>query len=155
MLPSLHTTGSEKKMYRYEENLVEDFTQLISDLKNPFSIEGFAFEFFFVSGRTDIIGRSHDGSLFCFEAKLTKWKKALNQAYRNTAFAHYSYVVLPEKTAENARKHEIEFKRRKVGLCYIKNNGIDVEIPAKKTTPLQPWLTRNAFEHIKMNYSYG
>lgn len=142
-------------MYRYEANLVDDFTNLISDFNNPFSIEGFAFEFFFRSGRTDIIGRSHDGNLFCFEAKLTKWKKALNQAYRNTSFAHYSYVILPKKAAENAKIHEIEFKRRKVGLCFINDNSIDVEIPAKKTIPLQPWLTRNAFKHIELNYSYG
>ncbi len=59
-------------------------------------------EFFYSRGRTDVVAVAEDENLITFEAKLTDWRTALHQAYRNTCFAHASYVVLPKKTALTA-----------------------------------------------------
>ena len=47
-------------------------------------------EFFDSRGRTDVVAVDQDETLIAFEAKLTDWKTALHQAYRNTCFAHTS-----------------------------------------------------------------
>ena len=78
-------------MYSLEAHLVNDFKNHIKDPQNLFSISDFASEFDYRNGRVDIIGQSGRGYLLSFEAKLYDWKKALNQAYRNTSFSHYSY----------------------------------------------------------------
>jgi hypothetical protein len=136
-------------MYSLEKNLVKDFEDHIEQGQAPFSVSSLAFEFDYRNGRVDIIGKSHDGSLLSFEAKLTDWKKALNQAYRNTGFSHYSYVVLPRDVAVKARKHSYEFTRRKVGLCFVDDMKIGVEIPALRMTPIQPWLTESAMRLLE------
>src|SRR5438105_2952246 len=73
-------------------------------------------EFFYSRGRTDVVAVDEDESLIAFEAKLSDWKTALHQAYRNTCFAHSSYVVLPKKTALVAFRFVGEFEKRGVGL---------------------------------------
>lgn len=137
-------------MYKYEANLVEDFLIQLTKPENLFGVDDFAVEFNYQNGRTDIIGKSNDGEIIAFEAKLEKWQKALNQAFRNTSFSHYSYVLLPEKAAMRARKYADEFKRRSVGLCSFHNSKVCIEISASKNKPLQPWLTETAFSYISM-----
>lgn len=136
-------------MYSLEKNLVEDFEHHLELGQAPFSVSSLAFEFDYRNGRVDIIGKSDDGALLSFEAKLTDWKKALNQAYRNTGFSHYSYVVLPRDIAAKARKYLYEFTRRKVGLCFVDDTKIGVEIPASRITPIQPWLTESALRLLE------
>ena len=137
-------------MYSYEANLVEDFLVQLTKPQNAFRVDDFAVEFNYQSGRTDIVGKSNDGEIIAFEAKLNRWQKALNQAYRNTSFSHYSYVLLPEKAAKSAMKYADEFKRRSVGLCSMHGSSIRVEIMAVKNKPLQPWLTESASSYISM-----
>lgn len=136
-------------MYSLEKDLVEDFKHHLGVGSGPFSVSSLAFEFDYRNGRVDIIGKSHDGELLSFEAKLTDWKKALNQAYRNTSFSHYSYVVLPSVVAAKVTKYSHEFTRRKVGLCFVDDSEISVEIPASRTTPIQRWLTESAMRLLE------
>jgi hypothetical protein len=134
--------------YVLESQVVDDFENIINGLKNPFGIDGLAFEFNYISGKADIIGESKGGDLVAFEAKLKKWRVALNQAYRNSSFAHYSYVLLPEKSCNMALKEEREFIRRGVGLCSLNSAGISIEIQASRKRPIQPWLTKSALKYI-------
>src|SRR2546427_5324293 len=61
------------------------------------------FFFFNDTATTEIYTLSlHDALPISFEAKLKDWRYALDQAYRNTCFAHKSYVVVPEATALTA-----------------------------------------------------
>lgn len=136
-------------MYSLEKHLVEDFEHHLGAGGAPFSVSSLAFEFDYRNGRVDIVGKSYDGELLSFEAKLTDWKKALNQAYRNTSFSHYSYVVLPMGFAPKVAKYSQEFTRRKVGLCFVDDSEIRIEIPASKTTPIQPWLTESAMRMLE------
>ena len=139
----------EVKMYSYEAHLIDDFKSQISKENPVFKFNSIAFEFNYINGRTDIIAKKGDDCLIAFEAKLKKWKKALNQAYRNTSFAHYSYVILPVVNISNALKNSFEFTKRGVGLCSISSEGISIEIEAKKNKPLLPWLTENAICYIE------
>jgi hypothetical protein len=101
-------------------------------------------EFQYPEGRADIIGSSSRSEVTAFEAKLDKWRVALHQAYRNSFYAHYSYVILPANRRLVALRHRHEFERRGVGLCTVNEKGIHIEIEACRKEPLRLWLTRNA-----------
>jgi hypothetical protein len=135
-------------MYRLERCLVEDFEGNIKRADNVFAISDFALEFFYINGRTDIIALTNDGNLIAFEAKLNRWRIAMNQAYRNSAFAHYSYVLIPKNFIDNVLRHQHESERRGVGLCSVDPSGIEIEIFSKRKEPIQPWLTNAALSYI-------
>lgn len=139
--------------YRLESDLVIDF---VSSLSNPglqkWGSLSVATEFNYVRGRTDVIAVNHAEQIIAFEAKLTRWRDALHQAYRNTCFAHFSYIVVPEKVAMYAIQFSDAFCRRSVGICYLSNNHICVPIEATYCTPLQDWLTARAITSaLEMN----
>jgi hypothetical protein len=135
-------------MFDRESELVTALERRLSEDECPFDHLMIAFEFDYHEGRIDVVGRNGKGELFGFEAKLTYWQKAVHQAYRNTSFTHYSYVVLPEAVAKKAVRARHEFERRGIGLMSITEHGILIEIPAAKKTPLRPWLTDSALEYI-------
>jgi len=115
---------------------------------SPFFKIKYAFEFYYNNGRTDNIGKARDGALIFFEAKLTHWRIALNQAYRNSSFVHFSYVILPRESILNALKRRHEFEKRGVDLCSIKSSEIEIEIPVLRKSPIQPWLTEMAINYV-------
>jgi hypothetical protein len=101
-------------------------------------------EFFYSRGRTDVVAVAQDESLIAFEAKLTDWRTGLHQAYRNTCFAHSSYVVLPKRTALAAFRFAGEFEKRGVGLCYVDDSALVVLRMSSHNKPLEPWLAYDA-----------
>lgn len=131
-------------MFANEDALTRVFGEAVSNGDAPFSPCFVAREFDYREGRTDMVASDHEGDLFAFEMKLEKWRDALHQAYRNTSFAHFSYVVLPCATALRAARWRHEFARRGVGLCSVNDDGVKVEIEAKRFVPLRPWLTESA-----------
>ncbi len=135
-------------MFDSEETLVRAFDAALLKENSPFSPDCIAMEFDYREGRTDLIISDVQGNLIAFEMKLEKWKQALHQAYRNSSFAHYSYVVVPSRTAQKAAKLEQEFLRRGVGLCSVEGTQIRIEINARRAEPLRPWLTESAIEYI-------
>ena len=135
-------------MFESEEHLTQFFDTALSNEHSPFSPECIAWEFDYREGCTDVIVSDSQGDLLAFEMKLEKWRQALNQAYRNSSFAHYSYVVVPSQTARRAARQEHEFLRRGVGLCSVDGFRIRIEIDARRTEPLRPWLTESALEYM-------
>ena len=132
-------------MYSREDALVNDFISCIP--KSPFAKDGLlgvSKEFNYNRGRADIILMTFDNEVVAFEAKLQKWREALHQAYRNTCFAHSSYIIVPKDVAERAAQYEIEFAQRLVGICYVNNNKIVIARKAIKSIPIQEWLLRRA-----------
>ena len=115
---------------------------------SPWGKVSLAKEFNFSRGRTDVIAVDEDGSLHAFELKLEKWSCALTQAYRSTSFAHFSYVVVPEKVVGRALRHAEDFKKRSVGICSIGRDGLNVVLPAVHTMPIQPWLAQAAISAV-------
>lgn len=136
--------------YSLERDLVHDFIECLSS--SSFSAQGplkLAKEFNYNRGKVDVIALTTKNEIIAFEAKLDKWRDALHQAYRNTCFANYSYVIVPEKTAKRAMKHFKEFDNRAVGLCYISEGELIIAQKAARSEPLQPWLTNKATESLE------
>ncbi len=135
-------------MFENERNLTQIFNTALEDEGSPFTLKCIAEEFYYKEGRTDVIISDQNDNLIAFEMKLEKWKQALYQAYRNSSFAHYSYVVVPSTTALRAAKQTHEFVRRGIGLISVDESGINIEIKAKCAEPLRPWLTEIAVKYM-------
>ena len=127
--------------YLNEEALVNTFVACLNGGVSPWGTLNVVKEFFYQRGRVDLVGVAEDEEVIAFEAKLMRWRHALQQAYRNKCFAHRSYVLLPHKVAEHAFRYRIEFERRRVGLCTILENRLLVLCDSLKVEPLQPWLS--------------
>ncbi len=130
--------------YQYEQDLVDHFLAVIDADEAPWGPLALVPEFFYHRGRVDVVGVSPIGRVFAFEAKLTRWREALQQAYRNTCFAHKSYVLLPMAAAGIAQQYSAEFGRRGVGLCSLGDNNLVVVHDSPMNEPIQPWLARKA-----------
>ncbi len=146
----LATVQSRKKrVYRNERGLVRDLISCLRGSKaGPWRVQEFATEFEYRRGRTDIIAVDEDGDVVAIEAKITRWRDALRQAYRNRCFAHRSYIVVPKPVAIHAASEsEDEFTRRRVGLCYVERGDVIISIEAEKREPIQLWLTAQALVH--------
>lgn len=127
-----------------EADLVIDFCRNLTGQHDPWRTKNFATEFQYSRGRTDIVMTDGNGRIIAVEAKLSKWRDALNQAYRNGCFAHKSYVLLPARAAKRAERFMPEFERRSVGLCSVTKDGIVVLIDSAESLPIQPNLTQRA-----------
>jgi hypothetical protein len=131
-----------------EEALINKFLAQLRGPSAPWPIAGVQTEFDYRRGRTDVVAVSAEGEVVAFEAKVARWKTALWQAYRNTCFAHHTYVVLPAEQAMHAQQHRAEFERLGVGLCAVEAEAVIVLIESETFAPLQPWLTLQATERI-------
>lgn len=134
-----------------ERELVDTFLTTIHSGVSPWGAASTAIEFDYHSGRTDVIAMGPDNRLVAFEAKLTRWKVAVHQAFKNTCFAEESYVILPKKIALRAYAQQGEFSKRRVGLCYVEDADIVILIPAPRVSPLNLWLNAQAANHIRDN----
>ncbi|WP_265595418.1 hypothetical protein [Verrucomicrobium sp. BvORR106] len=140
--------NSKPREYSSEACLVSDLEAIIRSGTGPVFCSSVVPEFDFVSGRTDLVGLNPDSTLHAFEAKLQKWKRALEQARRSRNFAHYSYVVLPQCAAQPALKARDEFVRQGVGLVIVVEKKARLEIVPKRKDPLMPWLTAKALTRL-------
>lgn len=142
------TAGRGMPEYQLEADLVREFMLLLesSSLLEAVSVDT---EFDYRSGRADVIALDHFGRVFAFEAKLEKWRAALNQAYRNTCFAHISYVVLPTNIAGRALEQSRDFISRNVGICAV-GEKIEVLLEPSEVVPLQGWLSEKAACRLQM-----
>jgi len=62
--------------------------------------------------------------IWCFEGKLRDWKRALYQATRYRAFAHRSFVVMPDDCIRSAEGQVDRFRLARVGLIALDNDGL-------------------------------
>jgi hypothetical protein len=133
-------------MYTTEQELVDTFlNQLLHG--GPWEASKFGTEFNYLRGRTDIIVISLYNEVIAIEAKLSKWRSAMQQAYRNRCFADKSYVLLPLEVAETACLYEHEFEKHGVGICSLQNGHITILKEAIIDEPIQPWLRQAAIQY--------
>jgi len=130
--------------FRSEREMVDVLLAFLTSGASPWCLSGMQTEFEYSNGRTDVIGLLGSNIVLALEAKLTKWREALQQAYRNTCFAHQSLVVLPWEVAERASAYRQEFVRRNVGLCGVRLDGVVMLIEPCGIEPLMPYLTSKA-----------
>jgi len=135
--------------FETEEKLVDQFIGLLETNQTPWGMVRFAREFDYARGRTDVIAAESANTLLAIEAKLSDWRWALHQAYRNTCFAHRSFVLLPKLAAMRASSFLIEFERRGVGLCYIDHAGFTIVHDSPYSDPVEPWLALEALSMLR------
>lgn len=127
-----------------EETLVDSLVAVLTSSRTPWGEVRFAREFDYSRGRADIVAVAEADALIAIEAKLKDWKCALHQAYRNTCFAHQSFVLLPKPAALTAFAFRAEFEKRGVGLCYIDGADLVILQDSPTSPPLEPWLAAEA-----------
>jgi hypothetical protein len=127
-----------------EQQFVDMFISFLASGLSPWGDVKISTEFFYQSGRTDILILTANQELIAFEAKLKDWRFAAHQAYRNTTFADRSYVLAPEKTANIANRQQHELVIRKVGLCSIIDGSIAILRPAERIDPINIYLHQKA-----------
>jgi len=64
-----------------------------------------------------------DCEICCFEGKLRDWRRALYQATRYRAFAHRSFVVMPEDSVRPAQAQVGHFRLARVGLLALDDDA--------------------------------
>ena len=144
---NVRSKSKQTVYYPTEASLVEELTLIVQRAASSIRCLEVTAEFDFRSGKTDLLGIDEDDELHAFEAKLTKWKRALEQACRNTSYAHYAYVVLPSP-ATAALKARDQYERRGVGLLVVGETSHRIEIAPKRSEPLLPWLTDTAKKRL-------
>lgn len=131
-----------------EANLVECFVGALQSGRTPYGLVEVATEWDHRSGFVDVLVRDGVRSLVAFEAKLTDWRRAFLQAYKNTAYANLAYVLLPEKVVHRALRDREEFEFRGIGLCSFDGKEVRILIEASEQEPLLQWLRNRAHEHF-------
>lgn len=136
--------------FSLESDLVQTFLCEVEIRPNPIPKSSkVAMEFNYSGGRSDILFLTSDGEIISVEAKLRDWRYALHQAYRNTNFSDYSYVLLPEKVARIAAQYYIDFSRRSVGLLTISESGIESVLVPERSESLNLSLREKAATAIR------
>jgi hypothetical protein len=140
---SIPTTSSQI-VFKSEAELVGEFVSVLRRRATPWGRLQLLTEWDYRSGITDVLARTPQNELIAFEAKLTNWRRAVFQAYRNTSFAARAYVVLPERVARRVSLDDGIFARYGVGLCTCSNRQLSVLIEARTSEPLMDWMTKRA-----------
>jgi len=142
-------------MFKTEQNLVRHFVRHLRRPTSPWGMLRTSREFEYQRGRVDVLAAAEHGRhLLAFEAKLFKWREALQQAYRNSSFACSSFVVLPARIAIRVQCHADDFYCRNVGLCYISGGKITIVFEPRRQAALEPWLRNAALAALKRQ-AYG
>lgn len=131
-----------------EADFVESFVNQLAKGRTAFGRVQVTTEWDHRSGVVDVLARHRRKTLVAFEAKLVNWKRAFHQAYRSTAYANKSYVIVPEHVAIRAMRDREEFMFRGVGLCSFNGSAVQVLIEATEQDALLRWLREQAHEHF-------
>lgn len=136
--------NSSTPIFDTEARLVDLFVRSLQDGRTAFGSLQITTEWDHRSGFVDVLVRDRKNNLIAFEAKLKDWKRAFFQAYRNTAYANRTYILLPRKEAEKAMRYREDFELRGIGLCSMDGEGLQVLIEATEQDVLLAWLRNRA-----------
>lgn len=142
--------ASDHSQFATEADFVERFVNKLAKGRTVFGRVQITTEWDYRSGIVDVLARHRRKTLVAFEAKLDNWKRAFHQAYRSTAYANKSYVIVPEHVASRAMREREEFELRGVGLCSFNGIAVQVLIEATEQDALLRWLRERAHEHFDM-----
>jgi hypothetical protein len=137
-----------KLAFASEACLVEQFVGMLQSGRTAFGSLQVTTEWDHRSGFVDVLVRDKRERLVAFEAKLTDWRRAFLQAYRSTAYANLTYVLLPAAVAHRAFAHKDEFEFRGIGLCAFDGRSIKVLIEPVDQEALLGWVRSRAHEHF-------
>ncbi|MDH0862988.1 hypothetical protein [Mitsuaria sp. GD03876] len=147
MTQAASRTGGRTE-FATEADFVERFVGKLSKGRTSFGKVQITQEWDHRAGFVDVLARHRRKTLVAFEAKLDNWKRAFHQAYRSTAYANKSYVIVPTHVANRALRDRDEFELRGVGLCSFDGKSVQVLIEASEQDALLIWLREQAHEHF-------
>lgn len=139
---------NKNEMFASEAMLVERFVGALQSGRTHFRSVQVSTEWDHKSGFVDVLVRDCSETLIAFEAKLSDWRRAFLQAYRNTAYANRAYVLLPTRIAHRALKAREEFEFRGIGLCSFDGTTIQVLVEAAEQDVLLGWLRSRAHAYF-------
>ena len=142
------TPTNTRREFATEADFVERFVGKLSKGRTSFGKVQITKEWDHTAGFVDVLARHRRKTLMAFEAKLDNWKRAFHQAYRSTAYANRSYVIVPAQVAARALRDREEFELRGVGLCSFDGKSVQVLIEASEQDALLAWLRAQAHEHF-------
>lgn len=90
--------------------------------------------------------------VIAIEAKLTKWREALDQAIEYRHYSDRSYVLLPHFCVEIAIRHIHEFKRAGVGILSYNPKAVEKILEAKPSRS-HLWHREYALSRLTQNRS--
>lgn len=143
--------GRAALRYVQEVALVDQLATLVSEGAIEWLRQIQVREFDYSSGRTDLLALSVTDHVVAFEAKLTNWQKAMEQAWRNTSFANEVYVVLPRDFSRPALQHHPAFEDVGVGLCVMDEYAVELVWNSRDHKPVIPWLHQKARASLREN----
>ncbi|CAN7303494.1 hypothetical protein [Variovorax paradoxus] len=149
MIQDRTRTGGHSE-FATEADFVDRFVGKLAKGRTAFGRVQITTEWDHRAGFVDVLARNRRKGLVAFEAKLDNWKRAFHQAYRSTAYANKSYVIVPEHVASRAMRDREEFELRGVGLCSFDGSAVQVLIEAAEQDVLLRWLREQAHEHFNM-----
>jgi hypothetical protein len=142
------TQADDRTEFVTEADFVDCFVDKLSKGRTTFGKVQVTKEWDHTAGFVDVLVRKRRKTLIAFEAKLDNWKRAFHQAYRSTAYANKSYVIVPRHVAARAVRDRDEFEFRGVGLCSFDGKSVQVLIEAPEQDALLVWLRAQAHEHF-------
>lgn len=134
--------------FKTEADLVNEFVDLLGTGRSYWRTVQIATEWKHRVGFADILVRTSGGLLIAFEAKLSDWRRAFHQAYRNSSYANRVYVLLPHSAIPRALLAQEEFEYRGIGLCSLHKGKIQVHVKALEQDVLLTWVRQQAHEHF-------
>jgi len=130
--------------FKTEADLVVGFVRCIESGTTYWRGSQVTREWVHPSGSTDVLIRTKSRKLIAFEAKLSDWRRAFHQAYRNASFAHHVYVLLPCERVTRPLLYRNEFELRGIGLCSLDEGRVRVHIAAAPQVRLVRWVREGA-----------
>jgi len=141
-------TNSGRGAFASEAALVDSFVDKLRTGGSCYGSVQVTCEWDHRAGLVDVLARDCANGLVAFEAKLDNWRRAFMQAYRSTAYADRTYVLVPPAVAERALQDREEFELRGVGLCAFDGHAIRILIEASDQEPLLQWVRVKAHQHF-------
>ena len=141
---SLYDDFIQSSLFRKIIQNLGNYSICISEFKGLFGIPDLLIINYAVKD-----GKPHILQTVAFEMKLSKWKRALIQAYRYKAFAETSYVVIDKKYLHLINNNRKEFNLSEIGLISGESkNDFDVFVPAKYSEPYSKTLTEKLHRKV-------
>jgi predicted transcriptional regulator len=96
------------------------------------------------------------GTSIALEAKLQKWKQALNQARRYQKYADYSFVLLDKRFSAPAEDNIEEFSKHNVGLVTMSGHTASIHyLPKSSGAPRNMYFYKfneAVYQYFKSTY---
>ncbi|GAB7009509.1 hypothetical protein [Halorubrum trueperi] len=130
----LHNRETISKDYYYEMGALD--RQSKTEALNWLTKHGFVNEIDESHIRTTPHLRRHVTTAYSIELKLSKWKKALRQAFRGKGFSEYQCVVMDAEYVDRALENRQRFEEHGIGLMSLTEDGeYEIHLPPERNNP--------------------